>query len=111
MAWYAVCRDVDGELISIGTVLAEPMPEGMVALEQAQRPDAATQIWDRTLRVFVARPEPARADRVQDLADDPDLSAVWQRLTVTQRQTLRDRLVRLLGPHRYRLTHQPTDME
>lgn len=54
--WHAVYRTATGELVSVGTVLADPMPAGLSVLSLAGEPDAATHEWDAALLAFVPHP-------------------------------------------------------
>ena len=111
MTWYAVCRTATGELVSVGTVLATPLPSGLTALPLVIEPDNTALTWNAATRLFVARPVTVTIDRVQDLTVDPTLGAVWTRLTSTQALALRDRIASLLGPHRFRLPQQFVNLE
>lgn len=55
MTWYAV-HDAAGALLSIGTSLGDPLPDGLTALELAEQPDLALVEWDVPTLSFVARP-------------------------------------------------------
>lgn len=107
MTWYCYYDDT-GRLVSQGS-LDTPAPDGLTRLELPAKPPDS-QMWDESTRSFVPRPAKVLVDRLQDLADDPELVAVWQQLTVAQRQVLRDRLGRLLGQYRYRNEAQPQDL-
>jgi hypothetical protein len=111
MAWYAVYEEATGRLRSLGQVVADPLPAGLVAASLDSLPDLKNRVWDDVARGFVNRPPEVLVDRLQDLVDDPLLGAVWSRLTVAQRQALRERLVRLLGPRRWRIPTEPVDIE
>lgn len=52
MPWFAVIDDVTGELVSTGTVLADPMPAGLVVIKLGE--DHPTGEWDTAARKFVA---------------------------------------------------------
>jgi hypothetical protein len=110
MPWFAVYESGTGRLVSVAQTVADPLPAGLAAAELGQRP-ADSQMWDTTTRTFVARPAKVIVDRLQDLADDPELSAVWTRLTATQRTALRNRLIRLLGQYRFRSQATGVDLD
>ncbi|MDF2969697.1 MAG: hypothetical protein K0R61_147 [Microvirga sp.] len=62
MTWYAVYRTSDGELRSVGTVLASPeelSAAGLTAVQLADQP-AQNSRWDQATRTFVSVP-PAKA--------------------------------------------------
>jgi len=44
--WYAIYRSADGELLSVGTEVATPLPPGVTALLLAGEPDFAKVEWD-----------------------------------------------------------------
>jgi hypothetical protein len=54
MTWYAIV-DATGEAVSFGTVIANPLPEGLTSIEVAG-PPSATEQWDKVTRAAVARP-------------------------------------------------------
>jgi hypothetical protein len=62
MAWFAVVVDADGTLVSVGTVVADPLPLGLVAIDfGADRPDQGDVRWNpakRTFDPFTPEPEP-----------------------------------------------------
>lgn len=93
MAWYALVRDSDGELVSIGTVLANPLPAGIVALALPGEPSYSTTIWDAGTRTFITRPlPPPMSDRADDVIADSDLAVLLT--NDTRRQQLRTVLER-----------------
>jgi len=112
MAWYAVHDAVSGRLISVGQVVADPMPLDRVALLLLDRP-ADTQVWDEALRQFVARPAKVPVDRLQDLVTNPDYAefkTAYDALSAANRQRLIDALTRLLGHERYRAVGEPVEL-
>lgn len=56
--WCAVYRVSSGELISLGTVIANPLPAGLAVTEIGSGPPNVTQQWDPSTRQFVPRPPP-----------------------------------------------------
>lgn len=63
MAWYAVYDSETGALRSVGSVVADPLPEGLEAREYEERP---TGVWDAGELDFVPREErPPRLPRVE----------------------------------------------
>lgn len=110
MPWSAVYRTTDGRLESLTTTVPTGLSAPLAAKQLAAGPDPSL-LWDETVADWKPRPAEVLADRLQDLADDPVLSTVWSRLTVAQRQTLRDRLAALLGPRRWRRPAEPVDLE
>jgi len=112
MAWYAVHDTLTGRLISIGQVIADPMPPNQVALPLVDRP-ADTQVWDETLRQFVVRPAKVSVDRLQDLVTNPaysEFQTAYNALSAANRQRLADALARLLGRARYRAAGEPVEL-
>jgi hypothetical protein len=113
VTWHYAYRTSDGVLIAESSEAIAPEAvavRGLAVLESADRIDLSTSMWDEATRAFAARPPKVLIDRLQDLADDPALSAVWSRLTPTQRQTLRDRLVAFMGSARFRGDNEPVDL-
>lgn len=61
--WYAVYDSATGALISVGTVLANPLPDGMAYVEYAERP---VGVWDPATLAFVPAPaSPRRLPRAE----------------------------------------------
>lgn len=52
---YAVYRTDTGALHSVGSVVADPLPEGLAALELTVAPDLGAVEWDPVSLAFVAR--------------------------------------------------------
>lgn len=109
MAWFVVHRTETGQIVSSGDVVASPLPEGLTSVDVGARP-ADSKMWDPASRAFVDRPAKVLVDRIQELRDDPALSAVWTRLTANQQTALRNRLIAMLGPNRYRNQSERTDL-
>ncbi len=82
--WYAVYQKADGELYSLGTVLAGSLPSEYAVKELLIKPDLTNVIWDRAKLNFVPRP-PDPPDLVLDAIKGlPDLDTS----TMTQAQLL-----------------------
>jgi hypothetical protein len=103
MAWFAVHRISDGELVSVGSVVAPDDVLAMKGLTKSEvgeaQPDQRTHRWDKATRQFVAR---VVRDRLQDLQAKPGFDAFWSSLNATQKTQLVAGLKWLLGPLRYR---------
>lgn len=75
--WWAIIDSRSGELHSVGTVVADPLPRGRSAVALAGQPDWRTDLWDAASRAIVPRPTPPPpADRVDDILNDPDILLV-----------------------------------
>lgn len=77
--WYAV-HDESGRLLSVGTTLADPLPDGLTAVVLAGEPDLASQQWDEAARDFVSRPQA----RVMDPYE------WWRRFTLSEEAAIRE---------------------
>jgi len=53
--WFAVVVKADGEAVSFGTDLADPMPDGLEAIEIDHQP-GPDELWDPATRTVVPRP-------------------------------------------------------
>lgn len=53
--WYAI-HDASGQLVSTGTVLADPLPAGLTALPIDGPPDFGRDEWDPATLAFNRRP-------------------------------------------------------
>lgn len=103
--WFAVVDDRNGELLSVATVVANPLNRGRVAIALPRQPDWGTDLWDPTTRALVPRPAPpAPTDRVDEIMADPDLTLVAT--LPTELTKLREVLERHLDDPavRYRVT-------
>ena len=54
MTWHAVYRISDGQLASVGEVIADPLPAGLASVE-IYEPDFATHEWDSASLGFVPK--------------------------------------------------------
>lgn len=87
--WYAVIDAATGEARSYGTVLADVLPAGLVAVPIAKQPDRA-QRWNAATRAIEAvPPEPDKADA---FATDPTVAAITAKLTPGERAALLEKL-------------------
>lgn len=79
MTWYAVWRTADGELVSVGEVLANPLPAGLSTTNLGASPPDGT--WNKTTHAF----DPAAVLKaVLTLRD------FWGRFTAAEREALWD---------------------
>lgn len=77
--WYAVIERITGELVSTGTVLADPLPADLEALALTEPVNFETQAWDVPGQQFVARTAPDPL---------PDLVAVFKATWLEQPETV-----------------------
>lgn len=80
MSWYGVVEDATGALLSVGTVIAEPLPEGLVAI--ALGDERPTGVWNPATRAHET-PAPVRVVVISRLA-------FLQRFTVQERIAIRN---------------------
>lgn len=102
MACFALYETATGRLHSLGNVVVDPVPDGMTVMLVGDNPPDASVMWDEATRTFVPRPAKVLIDRLQDFLDRPGVQAVWDSLTPGQKIAVRDALIRILGPKRYR---------
>ena len=61
--WHLLYNSTTGESVSIGTVIADPLPEGITALpltdEQGEGLQNGSLIWDAATRTLIPTPPPA----------------------------------------------------
>ena len=57
--WYAVYRTDSGELVSTGTVVADPLPDGLGLIALATESDHQNEQWNAITRSFEPRPPDA----------------------------------------------------
>lgn len=73
--WYMVYRTADGEAVSSGTAVADPLPAGLATVAIDGPIDPAVEWWDPATRAVVPRAatppslEAALADLAQAQAD------------------------------------------
>lgn len=76
MAWYAVWRTADGELVSTGTVLADPLPAGLASFDFVT---PQTGVWNKVTHVF---------DAAAVLKPVLSVKQFWKRFTEGERENL-----------------------
>jgi hypothetical protein len=63
MNWHLLYNTESGQSVSIGTVIADPLPESITALpltdEQGEGLQNGTLIWDAATRTLIPTPPPA----------------------------------------------------
>jgi hypothetical protein len=61
--WHLLYNTTTGQSVSIGTVIADPLPDGITALpltdEQGEGLQNGSLIWDEATRTLIATPPPA----------------------------------------------------
>jgi hypothetical protein len=61
--WHLLYNTTTGQSVSIGTVIADPLPEGITALpltdEQGEGLQNGSLIWDAATRTLILTPPPA----------------------------------------------------
>lgn len=60
MTWYSVYEQATGRLISSGSSVGQDLPQGLVVLEQAEKPDPDKTRWDETAKDYVPFVPPRR---------------------------------------------------
>lgn len=106
MAWFALYKTATGDLLSVGSVIADTLPDGVTLLQLAGQP-RDNEMWDAASRAFVVRPAKVLIDRLDDLLADSDFSTVWNTLSAARRTALRQALIKLLGAQRFRALSEP----
>ena len=63
MNWHLLYNTTTGQSVSIGTVIADPLPEGITALpltdEQGEGLQNGSLIWDAATRTLIPTPPPS----------------------------------------------------
>ena len=106
--WYAVYEAATGRLVSEGTVVANPLPPGLV-LKIVPKPDDSA-MWNQSSLDFVPRPAIVMVDRVVDFSEDPTIKSIFLKLPLEDRQALRSALAVLLGRRRFRFADQAKEL-
>lgn len=69
--WFAVVRALDGELISVGTVVGDNLDKELELVSLPRKPNWSLDIWDSLTRSLIpSPPEPVPKDRVDDIMND-----------------------------------------
>lgn len=67
--WFAIVDDATGELVSVGTVVAEKLSARLKALPLTEQPDFGKVRWDAASRTLKPTPEPpppeSQLDRIE----------------------------------------------
>lgn len=67
MAWYAVYKTSDGELVSVGQTVGDDLESRGLASKEIPGPRGEREVWDRTLLEFVyVPPTPEEIEREQE---------------------------------------------
>ena len=74
--WYGVYDKATGQLVSVGTVLADPLPDNLLAEQLSGIVDFAVDEWDSTSRKMKKKPKVTPKDRVDDIMNDPEIDLV-----------------------------------
>lgn len=109
MAWHAIVRRLDGQLVSVGTVVSESLPVELEAVILPREIDWSIERWDAATRTIVAKPPPPPdIDRINDFMTRATF--LDARLTVAQRTQFRTILGTFLGSRRFRDPSEPVDL-
>lgn len=79
MTWFAVWRQTDGELVSVGTSVADPLPAGLGVTNLGDNPP--TGVWNKVTHQF----DPSAP--LKPIISKRDF---WKRFTDTERENLYD---------------------
>ena len=95
--WFAVYQESDGKLLSLGTVIANPLRAGVAKVNLgATRPEDVR--WNPATLVFDPRPTPPPdVDRVEEF-----IAVIGNGIPAKKITTIRDELRILLGSVRFR---------
>ena len=101
MDWFAVAEEETGRLVSVATVVASPLPPGLIALPLPTRPPD-DEMWDAGSQSFVPRPPKVLVDRLDDLKADPRFAAMLNALNAADQAGVLGAIGELLGTERFR---------
>ncbi len=94
--WFAIYQTANGTLVSLATVVADPLPAGLTKKVVAERPPDSQ--WSTTLLDWEPRPPPPLdVDRVDEF-----IVGLPKKLRQQDEQDIRLALVALLGDTRFR---------
>lgn len=90
--FYAVI-DSGGNAVSFGTVLAEPLPAGLTAVDLGREPNFGVERWDAATRTLVPLPAVVVKDLLDDIMAFPEVLT----LTAARQAALRTKLANRLA--------------
>ena len=106
MTWFAIHEIATGRLVSVGTVIADPLPPGLISKSLGPNRPSDSKMWDEATLTFVARPVKVLVDRFDnDLLTNVQFiqfQNVYNGLNPGQKKQVRDDLVKWLGGVRFR---------
>ena len=103
--WFAIYQTSDGTLVSLATVVADPLPAGLSKKQVRERPK--NHQWNTsTLDWEPEPPPPPDVDRVDEF-----LTRVAVSLTGSDETKVRDGLATLLADHRFRDPSETYEIE
>lgn len=99
--WYAIVEEVTGRLHSVGSVVADVLPFGLIKIPLEKEP-TTDDMWDEKLQKFVLRPAKEVVDRLEDFLDQPGVREALVALTPAQYKAIVGAAIFVLGKRRYR---------
>ena len=111
MSYYAIYETATGRLVSLGDVVASPLPQGLTAVDIGRAVDLRDQVWDQASKAFIARPAPVLIDRLEDVKAMTGMAVLWSSLSAAQKLVLGNAIIKLLGGARYRKASQPVEVQ
>lgn len=103
--WFAVYQESDGKLLSVGTVITDPLRSGLAKKRISGPP--AREVWNTTTLEFdPLPPPPPKVDRVDEFID-----AMPKNGTNFKEAVIRDELAKLLGDFRFRDSGASRDLD
>ena len=101
MIWYAIYQTSNGALVSLATVVADPLPAGLSKKQIREMPPNSQ--WNTTLLDWEPRPAPPPdVDRVDEFLT---------RVTLTDETSVRNGLAVLLADRRFRDPNETYEIE
>ena len=106
MTWFAVHEIATGRLVSMATVVADPLPPGLTKKNLGAGKPPDTEMWDEATTSFVPRPPKTLIDRFDDdlltHVEFKQFQNVYNSLNPGQQKQVRDDLIIWLGGIRFR---------
>lgn len=113
MAWLAVFNSTTGDLVSVATVVANPLPDGLTSVTLASEPDLKLLVWDKVTRTFLARPAKVMIDRWQDFLTNVNYAGfqtIYNALNAQRKTQIQAILIKFMGSSRFRSVNEPTEV-
>ena len=111
MTWFAVHETATGRLVSVATIVADPLPPGLAKKNLGENRPPDNDEWDETTTSFVPSPPKVLVDRFEDdllmHVEFIQFQNIYNGLNPGQQKQVRDDLIMWIGEERFRNKAEP----